>query len=444
MAEIAVIGGGAAGIGAAHQLLHNGFTVHLIEAGPRLGGNCVGFDVRGADGATHTVDIGVSDFNRTTFTNVARLIDELGLPTQPINQDAHFASPDGESLWACRGGTWQFRSDLGGREAAVERESAAFRTRGLEVLSDPRFARATLGEYLDHIGASHAFRSAILYPRAAGCFPMPDTHPADFPAKRLIEFWNVHGIVSDRPSDRRCVVGGMHRYVRAFERRFVDSGGELHCGTRVIGVTRRRRGVEIRTTAPHDRGHQRTLTVDHVVMTGHARQSLDLLEDHTTEETRTLGRIRHQRARMVIHQDASLMGSDRGLWGAFHYIVPRGNIPEVRPTITFHPNKLAGLPEDVPDLFLTLNPHRAPRAVLAERAFLHPMATLDTPMHIAAVQRLQGQRHTWFAGAWLRTPFVHESALRSGIEAAKRLIAFEAGTTVVASPRNGRRRMIVV
>ncbi|MCR9245127.1 MAG: FAD-dependent oxidoreductase [bacterium] len=426
MVEIAVIGGGAAGIGAAHRLRQCGFRVLLIEAAPQLGGNCVGFDLPGPDGSSFTVDVGVSDFNRTTFTAVASLIEELGLPTRPINQDAHFASPDGESLWACRNGSWEFRSDPGGNATALAREATAFATQALEVLRDPRFEHASLGTYLDHLGASEAFRSAILYPRAAGCFPMPDTDPADFPVRQLIEFWNVHGIVSDQPADRRCVEGGMHRYVRAFEQHFVDRGGELHCGTRVVGVSRRKQGVEIR--AVDEQNRQRLLTVDHVVLTGHARHSLHLLDEPTQEERHALCRFRCQRARMAIHQDTSLMGSDRDLWGGFHYIVPRGGVPAIRPTITFHPNKLGRLPEGAPDAFLTMNPHREPDAVLAERSFIHPVATLDLPQHIAAVERLQGCRRTWFAGAWLRTPFVHESALQSGLDAAERLLAFEAGS----------------
>ncbi len=428
MTTIAVIGGGAAGIGAARHLLQQGFRVHLIESGPRLGGNCVGFEVRGSDGSLHTIDAGVSDFNRTTFTAVSALIEELGLPTRPIDQDAHFASPDGRSLWACRGGELQFRECLDGPEETVRREAAEFRTRALEVLWDPRFATSTLGEYLDHIGASQAFRNAIIYPRAAGCFPMPDTDPSRFPARGLVEFWNMHGIVSDRPADRRCVVGGMHRYVHAFEQRFLDDGGELHCRTDVVGISRDGRRVAVRTV--DERGRLRTLTVEHVVMTGHARQSLSLLEDASSQETQALACFPSQRARLVIHQDPRLMGSDRAFWGAFHYVVAQGATPRIRPTITFHPNRLGRLPADVPDTFLTMNPHVEPDRVLADLSFLHPIATADAPRRIARVRHLQGGRNTWFAGAWLQSPFVHESALQSGIDAAGQILARESAGPV--------------
>ena len=58
-----------------------------------------------------------------------------------------------------------------------------------------------VGEYLDHIGASRAFRELYLLPRAMGCFPMPDRAPQHAEIVSLVRFWNVHGLVSDVPAE---------------------------------------------------------------------------------------------------------------------------------------------------------------------------------------------------------------------------------------------------
>ncbi|MEM7307704.1 MAG: FAD-dependent oxidoreductase [Planctomycetota bacterium] len=421
MTAIAVIGGGAAGLGAARELLRAGCEVTLIESAPRLGGNCVGLPVRGTDGREYAIDVGVSDFNRVTFREVGALIDELGLPTRPIQGDAHFASPAGDTLWACRDGRWTFRApvtDPAGLLAEVE----AFRTRALEVLHDERFATCTIGAYLDHLGASREFREAYLYPRAMGSFPMPDGAPKEHHARSLVRFWNVHGIVAEEPGDRRCVVGGMHRYVAAFQRWFEGAGGELLCRTRLVGTRRAENGVALFLRG--ERG-SRWRRFDQVVLAAHPTQALPQLTDAVPYERRALTAFVAQRARVVVHQDEALMGSERELWGAYNYVVPRGPLPRVRPTITFYPNRLASLPAEVPDTFVSMNPHVEPRAerVLASRTFVHPVGCVANERAAARLDPLQGRRRTWFAGAYLKSPFVHESAFTTGLHVARRLLA---------------------
>ncbi len=420
MTAVAVIGGGAAGLGAARALLLAGCEVTLVESGSRLGGNCVGLAVRGTDGSEHRIDVGVSDFNRVTFTEVSALIDDLGLASRPIQGDAHFAAPTGQTLWAHHDGVWTFRepvADTAGLLAEVD----AFRARALEVLHDERFATCTMAEYLDHIGASQAFRDVYLYPRAMGSFPAPGGAPQEHHARSLVRFWNLHGIVSDGPADRRCVVGGMHRYVAAFQRWYEAAGGELLCRTRLVGAERSERGV---TLELQDRARQTRRRFDHVVLAAHPGELLPRLTDATAGERETLASFEFQRARVVVHQDEALMGDERELWGAYNYIVPRGALPRVRPTITFFPNRLASLPPEVPDTFVSMNPHVEPRPdrVLAARTFLHPIGCLANERAASRLERLQGRRRTWFAGAYMRSPHVHESAYTSGLEVARRLL----------------------
>ncbi|MCB9897674.1 MAG: FAD-dependent oxidoreductase [Planctomycetes bacterium] len=432
MTSTIVIGGGASGIGAAHTLRRAGVDVTLVESSPRLGGNCVGLPVVAADGTRHTVDVGVSDFNRTTFTELSRLIDELGLPTRPICGDAHFVSPDGETLAACKAGAWTFRRDVGDR-AALLAEMDAFRTRALEVLRDERFATMSVGEYLDHIGASRAFRELYLLPRAMGCFPMPDRAPEQAEIVSLVRFWNVHGLVSDLPADRHTVVGGMHRWVRAWQDRFLAEGGRVLCATRVTGVRRGPDGVEVRTSDVH--GMHRTLRADHVVFANHASQALPLLDGATEREREALSSFVVQRADVVVHQDASLMGDEPALRGGYHYVVPQGPRPLVRPTITFFPNRIGSLPSEVPDVFVSMNPHVAPRpeTVLAARTFLHPVGCAANDRAAERVEAIQGERRTWYAGAHLRAPYVHESALRSGMAVARAIVRREASARVATA-----------
>ncbi len=82
------------------------------------------------------------------------------------------------------------------------------------------------------------------------------------------------------------------------------------------------------------------------------------------------------------------------------------------------------MPTRARDVFVTMNPHVAPHpdTVVARRRFLHPIAGPRRDEAAATIESMQGQRNTWFAGAYLRTPFVHESAISSGIRAAELVV----------------------
>jgi predicted NAD/FAD-binding protein len=88
-------------------------------------------------------------------------------------------------------------------------------------------------------------------------------------------------------------------------------------------------------------------------------------------------------------------------------------------------NRLQNIPEDDP-LFVTLNAGDRidPRLVYDEVTFRHPVfdhAALDAQARIAA---MQGNRNTWFAGAWLRNGF-HEDGFASAMRIARRLMPTE-------------------
>lgn len=431
---VAVVGGGIAGIGAAYELTNAGYTVSIFELGNRLGGNCFGIDVSGPDGKVHRVDAGVTDFNYDNFPNVRAMVEAMEMDYRPIEQDASFMHPDGRTSWHTSDGQPVF-FDQPKDVDRLKAEMARFSQECPEILTEPRYAEVTLGQYLDEKGYGEEFRHLYLYPRAAGSFPMPDTPAEDYWARGMVGFWNIHGIVGGKgKANRKVVIGGMYRYCEAFEGWLTGKGGQVFTKSRVVGVSRRHKKknagdadevdfARVRFKTRDD--EHKTMRFDHVVFACGSNRVTPLLEDKRDGEETIFPKFPYQRAVVYIHNDPALMPADRSAWQPYNYVLAEDGEPEIFPTITFYVNKLGGLGPEVPDVLLTMNPFRDPDEdkVFAERFWVHPILDGTGAALSRKVEALQGRRNTWFCGSYLLEPYVHEPALVTGLEVAKKLIA---------------------
>ena len=440
MAKVAVVGGGAAGIGAAIALTKAGMDVSLFEAEARLGGHCFGVSVSLWDRRTIRVDAGVSDFNAATCAGLCELMHELDLRTSPVNQDVSFMTPDQATVWFSRAGQPQIRQRLIDERAFLD-EIDRFNRTCLEVLDDVTFADWSARRYLDEKQYSGDFRRFYFDPRAQAEFSMPDQPPDQYPIRNLVNSWRMHGVVGAAPSQRMAVQGGMHAYCEAVERWLRERKATLYLSTRVTGIARPGDGIRLRAS---DREKANlALSFDHAIIATNPDQAISLLEDAAQDEARPYSELTSRPVRLVVHQDAQLMPADRATWGGYNYVVAHEPAPDVRRTVTLYCNRLQNLSASVPDVFVTMNPLKEPDAdkIITDRRFAHPVIG-DTDH--AAAQRLdaiQGKRRTWYCGGYLREPFVHGQAYRCGVETAERLVEavadesrkFEAGLSVSPS-----------
>ena len=436
--RIAVVGGGIAGLGAAHRLAAR-HRVTLFEAGDYVGGHTNTVDAT-VGGVTHPVDTGFLVFNERTYPNLIALFDALEVPTAGSDMsfsvsvgphDFEWCGSDLGSLFA------QPSNALSGRFWTMLRDILRFNRQATALARGAGDAGVPLGRWLDEHGYGRPFRDGYLLPMAAAIWSCPTSTMLAFPVGSFARFCDNHGLlqIANRPR-WFTVKGGARQYVS----RIVAGLHEVRVSTPVRAVLRApldaagRDGGSVAVVTDHGRE-----TFDHVILACHSDQSLAILADASDDERSILGAVPYQPNRAYLHTDLALMPRRRRAWAAWNYLstgrfgeasdADRGDAPSV--AVTYWLNRLQPLPFDRPVL-VTLNPTSPPREETVLRAFDYAHPVFDTGA-IGAQRRLpsiQGLRNTWFAGAWTGWGF-HEDGLKSGLAVAAALLSRDAGRTGV-------------
>jgi uncharacterized protein len=427
MKRVAVIGSGIAGLAAARALARIG-RVTLFEAADRFGGHTNTVDLT-LQGLTHGVDTGFLVFNAKTYPKLLALFAELGVATAPSEMSFSVRADSLEWSGCSLATVFAQRANLG-RPKFWRMLSEILRFNRLATAIALDAGRAVLdqpiGEFLDAHRFSEAFRAWYFLPMIACIWSCPAEQMLRFPMATMIRFCDNHGLlqVADRPQ-WHTVRGGARSYVT----RMLDSIADARLRAPVRRVRRLATGPEVSTDAGSER-------FDALVMACHSDQSLALLADPSCGEREVLGAIRYHANRAVLHTDRRLLPRRRRAWAAWNYeraASPAGDSASV--CLHYLLNRLQPLPFSVP-VIVSLNPISEPQteSVHGEFAYSHPVFDRGA---IAAQNRLaalQGQRETWFCGAWTGYGF-HEDGLSSGLAAAGQVAARWSGADAATLER---------
>jgi len=436
--RIAVVGSGIAGLGAAHRLAPH-CDVTVFEAQERLGGhaNTVDVTLPGPDGdVTHGVDTGFLVFNERTYPHLIALFAELGVAVAKSQMTFSVQAPraDGSRLeWSGTNLNTVF-ADRGNllRPRFHGMLLDLIRFNRLATRLAERGADAELAQPLDEFLIEHRFGTAFvddyLLPMIGCIWSCSTVQMLRFPVGTLIRFCHNHGLlqVLERPQ-WFTVTGGSRQYVD----RLAERIGDVRLSTPVLAIARdlsRDAGfgashggrVSVRT-------HEGIEWFDEVVLASHAPQTLAMLSDASVDERRTLGAIGYQDNEAVLHTDERLLPRRRAAWAAWNYerdVVAGTNHQNV--CLHYLLNHLQPLPWRQP-VIVSLNPLTQPRedTVLRRISYAHPVFDNAAIAAQGRLDELQGRSHVWFCGAWTGYGF-HEDGLKSGQQAAERILARQA------------------
>lgn len=411
--RIAVIGSGAAALGAA-WMLNRHHDVTIFEKNAHVGGHANTVEVIAPNGGAVAVDTGFIVYNERNYPNLISMFDQLQVPTQAT--DMSFAvSLDGGGLEYSGGSLaglfGQWGNLVSPRFWGMVADILRFYREAPALLNAPD-PGLSLGEYLRRGAYGQAFIDDHLLPMAAAIWSAPSATMLRFPAASFVRFCANHGLLqlTDRPR-WRTVTGGSRQYVRRITADLVD---RIRLNRPVLAITRLTDGVVVTTADGSE-------TFDDVVIGAHADEALALLSDPSPDESKVLGAFAYQENLAVLHSDSLLMPTRKRVWAAWNYLARTSTEGARHLCVTYWMNRLQDLPDDLP-LFVTLNPVVAPKPDLVHRSISYHHPVFDTAAMTAQkhLPSLQGRNHTWYCGSYFGYGF-HEDAFSSGLAVATAL-----------------------
>ena len=414
MRRVAVVGSGISGLAVAHSLAAEA-VVTLFEAASWFGGHAHTVDLR-LEGIEHGVDTGFLVFNERTYPQLTALFNRLGVTSAPADMSFSVQAPNAGWEWC--------GNDLNG---VFAQRSNLFSARFLVMLTDllrfNRLATAlaernqdaeldeSIGKFLDRHRFKAAFREGYFLPMIGCIWSCPIAQMLQFPIGTLVRFCHNHGLLqlSNRPQ-WHTVRGGSKHYVG----KMLTALSDARLTTPVRSVRRLPPGAGTAgVIVATDDGSER---FDEVVLACHSDQALSMLADADGLERATLGAIRYQNNRAVLHTDSSVLPQRPRAWAAWNYERAADRRDEdAGVCLHYLINRLQPLPWKTP-VIVSLNPLRPVRAeaVLGQWDYAHPAFDRAAVRAQGLLPTLQGRSHVWFCGAWTRYGF-HEDGLVSGL-----------------------------
>lgn len=330
--SVAVIGAGAAGLGAAWLLTRGGYAVHLFESRETPGGHAHTIDIPlpgNVAGVTIPVDVGFMVYNSRTYPDLVSLFQMLNVEEenssmsfstsiQLPNRKKYFewGSDSPATLFADRANLYRpsmytmlydmyrFNNAVYEFMNALERDSQ-FKDRDV-----------TLGEFLENGSYSVVFTRCYIIPMVSAVWSASVTAAMAFPARTLFHFFVNHGLaqVFARPQ-WRTPSGRSREYVSKIVNDIRKYSGIILLGNRVTRVVRDAEGVTVWSETCDPK------RFDQVVFATHAPVTLELLGENATEDERKiLGAFLYSKNRAYIHHDVTLMPTNKAVWSSWNFI----------------------------------------------------------------------------------------------------------------------------
>ena len=407
--EIAVIGGGIAGLSAAWGLSAR-HRVTLMEKHPVVGMDAHSIDLE-HDGESVRVDVPLRVLYEGYYPTLIAMYHALGVHLERTNYAGSFSHFGGASYyryanWIVGGRSIPLPAFPFGRAAfRINRDLLRFYRLAPLALSELGESAEPLGAWLDRSGFGADFAEGFLIPTFAAVCTCTTASVRAYPARVILDYLT-----------RGLTFGGVRRVVlgtREVVNRLTEPLAAVRCGVAVRSIAPDADGVRV----TWDGGEQR---FDHVVVATQANHAAPLLGANYPREREALERFAYEESEVIIHTDAALAPRDRRHWAPVNLIC---SSEHDKPMATIWMNRVQPALLRRSPVFQTWNPIRAPReeSVRAVARFERPLVNAASLEAARAMRMIQAQpgRRLWFCGSYMGPGIpLLESAARTAADVA--------------------------
>ena len=400
--KIAVIGSGISGLSSAYYLSKN-FKVDLFEQNEHFGGHSYTYDIKNKKN-TISVDLGFIVFNELTYPNLINFFNELNVPFEKSDMSFSVSIKNSNIEYGGSGYRAIFANKfnlINLKFLKMLKEIISFYKIAPQLLNHD-LKNKTLGEYLKKSNLSKYFIEYHIIPMVAAIWSMPFSKAKEMPLYLFLNFFVNHGLFKLKNRPQWYTVSNRSRsYVNKI---IPKISGETFKNSKVTKVIRTKDMVKILINDKH-------LSYDHIVLAGHADQSLNILEEPTVDEKKILTKFTYVPNEAFLHTDSNLMPLRKNAWSSWNSITKMN-----KTCVTYWLNKLQNLNSDI-NYFLTLNPVEEidKDKIVKKVNFTHPYFNNENVRLQRDLQLIQGKKRTWFCGSYFGYGF-HEDGLKSSIK----------------------------
>ncbi|MCV2363081.1 NAD(P)-binding protein [Paucibacter sp. DJ1R-11] len=412
--NIAVIGGGIAGLVAAWQLSRR-HAVTLFERHALPGFIASSVALNDSPSGLR-IDVPLRVFYPGYYPTLTRLYADLGVATDPVDYATTFTDGDGRTYFRWRNarlGAWSLPYVLpqdvaGARGRRIVQGALHFQARARAALADGGLGAASIGEFVAAERIAPEFVDGLLLPAVATIGTCSSEDARAYPAA-VIAGYAAAGVA--RQSVRRARDGA-----DAVAAKLMAGITRVQCSAGVVAVWSRRGAAE-QVVVQRSTGEE---TFDHIVFATQANQALTLLADAAPDEIAALAAFRYRALEVMMHNDTALLPAQRADWSP---VSARVCAEHEQPESTIWINRVQPGLRDAAPLFQTVMPQRLPREdrIIGHARFERPLVDAGSAGALAALKQLHAQpgRRVWWCGSYAETgvPLL-ESAVRSALAVA--------------------------
>ncbi len=418
--DIAVIGGGIAGLSAAWRLSTH-HRVTLMERHEVAGMDAHSLDLEHG-GGTYRVDVPLRVLYEGYYPTLIAQYHALGVQLERTNYAGSFSVLDGPAYY--RYANWLIAgrsvplpaTPIGAPALRINRDLLRFYRVARRALPGLQDSEEPLGSWLDRQRFGPDFAEGFLIPTFAAVCTCSNAAVRAYPARVILDYLT-----------RGLTFGGVRRVVlgtREVVKRLTEPVHAVHCGIKVQRIAPAPDGVRV----TWDGGEQR---FDHVVVATQANQAAAMLDAAYRREKESLERFAYESSEVVVHTDERLAPRDRAHWAPVNLITSRAHD---KPMATIWMNRVQPGLGKLSPVFQTWNPIVAPRpeTIKAQARFERPLvnaASLEGARNVRLLQAQHGRR-LWFCGSYLGPGIpLLEAASRTALDVAMAITDDERGAT---------------